>query len=109
MLSLNNASPAPVEALKYVPDSPEYRSNYFSAGPYRIKFYTADKSLILERNWPGHISAARVSNEIVHVTDLFTTLAGVAGARIPQDRPIDGVDQLPFFLGRQSASAREGF
>ncbi|PDQ36409.1 MAG: hypothetical protein B5766_00875 [Candidatus Lumbricidophila eiseniae] len=50
MLSLNNASPAPVEALKYVPDSPEYRSNYFSAGPYRIKSYTADKSLILERN-----------------------------------------------------------
>ena len=27
----------------------------------------------------------------------------------PQDRPIDGVDQMPFFLGESPKSAREGF
>ena len=38
-------------------------------------------------------------NEIVHIVDLFSTLARLAGARAP-DRPIDGVDQLDFLLGR---------
>jgi arylsulfatase len=33
----------------------------------------------------------------------------VGGAKIPQDRPIDGVDQLDFFLGKQEHSNREGF
>jgi arylsulfatase len=41
--------------------------------------------------------------------DLFTTLAHVGGAEVPTDRPIDGVDQLNFFLGKQESSNREGF
>jgi arylsulfatase len=59
--------------------------------------------------WPGHIPAGRVSNEIVHVTDLFTTLARVSGAEIPADRVIDGVDQMDFFTGGREKSNREGF
>ena len=46
---------------------------------------------------------------MVHVTDLFTTLAKVAGADIPNDRPIDGMDQRAFLFGEQERSAREGF
>ncbi len=53
--------------------------------------------------------AGRVNNEIIHVVDLYTTLAHVGGAKVPSDRPIDGVDQLDFFLGKQEASNREGF
>jgi arylsulfatase len=41
--------------------------------------------------------------------DCFTTLARVGGAEIPKDRPIDGVDQLDFFLGKQENSNRESF
>ena len=33
----------------------------------------------------------------------------MGGAEIPKDRPIDGVDQLDFFLGKQVNSNREGF
>jgi len=33
----------------------------------------------------------------------------VGGAEVPKDRPIDGVDQLDFFLGKQEHSNREGF
>ncbi len=41
--------------------------------------------------------------------DTFTTFAAIAGARIPQDRAIDGADQTDFFCGRSEQSNREGF
>ena len=41
--------------------------------------------------------------------DAFTTLAKLAGAKVPTDRPIDGVDQSEFLLGKSEQSAREGF
>ena len=59
--------------------------------------------------WPGKIPAARVTNEIVHVVDLFPTLANIAGAAIPNDRPIDGIDMGDFLLGKSEKSTREGF
>ncbi len=58
--------------------------------------------------WPGRIEPGRESNEMVHVTDMFTTLLRWVGCEIPQDRVIDGVDQSPFFLGEQEDSNREG-
>jgi len=58
--------------------------------------------------WPGKIPAGRVSDEIVHAVDLFPTLASLAGAEVPKDRPVDGVDQSGFFQGTASKSAREG-
>lgn len=50
-----------------------------------------------------------MSNEIVHIVDMYPTLARVGGAEVPKDRPIDGVDQLDFLLGKQENSNREGF
>ncbi|WP_313810790.1 ABC transporter substrate-binding protein [Glutamicibacter sp.] len=50
MLTLATASPAPEEVLDYLPDSPEYRKNFISSGPYTVGEYTADKSLKLVRN-----------------------------------------------------------
>lgn len=54
--------------------------------------------------WPG-----RVSNEIAHEVDTFTTFAKIASAAVPADRPINGVDQSDFLLGKSEKSAREGF
>jgi len=59
--------------------------------------------------WPGRVSAGRVSNNIVHITDMFTTMIRFAGAEIPTDRVIDGADQQAFLLGKQENSNREGF
>jgi arylsulfatase A-like enzyme len=59
--------------------------------------------------WPGNVPAGRVSNEIVHGVDLFPTLAKIAGAKVPKDRAIDGVDQSDFFIGKSEKSNREGF
>ena len=57
--------------------------------------------------WPGKIPAGRVSNEMVHETDLYTTLVKLCGADIPTDRAIDGIDQLDFLAGKQEQSNRE--
>ena len=57
--------------------------------------------------WPGRIPAGQVSNEIVHEIDLLPTLAAAAGAEVPKDRAIDGVNQLPFLEGKQKNSNRE--
>jgi arylsulfatase A-like enzyme len=56
--------------------------------------------------WPGKI-APRVSNQMVSVHDWFPTLAGFIGAKVPTDRPMDGVDQGAFITGKQEKSNRE--
>jgi hypothetical protein len=45
--------------------------------------------------WPGMIAADSIVNDIVHVTDLFTSIARFSGAmdKIPTDRVIDGVER----------------
>lgn len=58
--------------------------------------------------WPSHVPAGRESNELVHVTDMFTTLLGWAGAAVPADRVIDGVDQSALITGEQAQSNRDG-
>jgi arylsulfatase A-like enzyme len=81
------------------------------AGPWRGHYFTAMEGGIrvpFMIRWPGKVPAARVSDEIVHVTDLFPTLAKIAGAAVPQDRPIDGVDQSELFFGKSDKSARDG-
>jgi len=55
---------------------------------------------------PGKI-APRVRNEMVSIHDIFPTLAKIIGAKVPEDRPIDGVDQSEFFTGEQPQSNRD--
>ena len=59
--------------------------------------------------WPGQVVPGRVSDEIVADLDIYPTLAQLVGAgdRIPTDRPIDGIDQSDFVLGKQDHSNRE--
>jgi len=57
--------------------------------------------------YPGVIPVKQVSNDLVHLIDLFPTLAKFAGGKIPQDRILDGADQSAFFMGKSKKSARE--
>lgn len=81
------------------------------SGPWRGTYFTAMEASLRAPfviRWPGMVPAGRVNNEIVHITDLFTTLARIGGAETPKDRAIDGVDQQAFFFGKQEKSNREG-
>lgn len=81
-------------------------------GPWRGSYFTAMEASLRAPfilRWPGQAAAGRVSNEIVHIADLYPTLAHLGGAQVPKDRAVDGVDQLAFLTGKQQASNREGF
>lgn len=54
--------------------------------------------------YPGLIDAGSVSDQAVTGMDLFVTLANLAGAGIPADRPIDGVNIEAVFRGEKLES-----
>lgn len=59
--------------------------------------------------WDSVIEAGSFAEDIVHVSDLFTTLARVANAKdgVPRDRVIDGVDQSGVLLLGEAHGRRD--
>ena len=83
--------------------------NGFS-GPWRGGLFTAlegsNRTPCIVR-WPGKVPAGKVSNELVHEVDMFPTLLHAAGAQVPGDRMIDGMDMRDFLLGEAEESGRD--
>ena len=94
-------------------NGPEFRQPWRgTAGPWSGTYHTAMEGALrvpFMLRWPGKVAPGGVTNEIVHITDLYATLARVVGAALPADRVIDGVDQFDFLTGLQPKSNREGF
>lgn len=59
--------------------------------------------------WPAAIKAGSRAQDMIHVSDLFTTFARMAGAdeHIPRDRLIDGLDQTPMMLLGETRGRRD--
>ena len=59
--------------------------------------------------WPGVIEPGTLSGDMIHVSDLYTTLARVAGASefIPRDRIVDGIDQTALFVNGDAHGRRD--
>jgi len=59
--------------------------------------------------WPGMIEADSVVGDIIHVTDLFSTIVRLANAtdKIPTDRIIDGIDQTSLLLNGDTYGRRD--
>ncbi len=78
-------------------------------GPFRGELGDAYEGSIRTAGmvrWPGRIEPG-VSNEMFAIHDFFPTLAALIGAELPDDRPIDGLDQSAFLLGETEESARD--
>ncbi|MCA9269882.1 MAG: sulfatase [Planctomycetales bacterium] len=58
---------------------------------------------------PGIVPAGAVRDDIVSTLDVLPTFAALAGAKTPDDRPIDGVDQTPLLTGKSEHGARNEF
>jgi arylsulfatase A-like enzyme len=55
--------------------------------------------------WPGKIPSGEVCREVCGTIDLLPTFAGLAGAKVPIDRVIDGRDIRPLIFGRPGAKS----
>lgn len=82
-----------------------------SNGPWRAGFtgYEGGLRTVGMIRWPAKIKPGRVSDAIFASLDWMPTLANIIGEgkRIPTDRPIDGVDQSDFIIGKKEKSNRE--
>ena len=56
--------------------------------------------------WPGQIKPGTTCDEPIHGTDALPTLCTLAGAKVPADRVIDGVNFLPALDGKKLTRAR---
>lgn len=92
----------PEELAAYRGTAGYWRGNYFTAleGSLRAPFII---------RWPSKVPAGKVTNDMVHITDILPTLAGIGGYDIPGDRIIDGVDQSDLFFTDNGQSKREWF
>lgn len=52
--------------------------------------------------WPGHIAPGTRYDKPVEHIDILPTVAAAGGAKLPDDRIIDGVDVLPFVRGERT-------
>ena len=84
------------------------RTDAGSAGPLRGSKGTSweggTRVPFLAR-WPGHIPAGSVSADMARTLDILPTLAGIAGARLPAGRTVDGRDIRAFLEGRGPSPA----
>ena len=92
----------PEEVLLWRGSPGYWEGSYFAGGEGNLRTPCVVR-------WPGRVLPGVVSDEIMHVTDWFTTILHVAGVSEPDDRVIDGVDQLHWLAGERDASARDGY
>ena len=75
------------------------------------KGYTSEGGVRVDAfvRWPGMIGEYEIVGDIVHVADLFTSIARLGGAtdKIPTDRVIDGVDQTALMLEGETHGRRD--
>ncbi len=78
--------------------------------PYRgwkMTFFEGGVHLPFFVKWPKALPAGRESAVPVAGIDIFATAAAAAGAALPADRVIDGVDLLPFASGVEPGRPHE--
>ncbi len=77
-----------------------------SAGPLRegkVTTFEGGHRVPAIVSWPGRIPGGRVSDVMVTSMDVLPTVAGLAGAELPDDRVIDGYDVWPILSGASEA------
>ena len=80
-----------------------------TTGPYRGALANISEGAIRTAaiiRWPERIKP-RSSYAMFSIMDFFPTVAQLAGGKVPDDRPIDGVDQSDLLLGNSDGGRRE--
>lgn len=69
---------------------------------YKGQFYEGGIRVPFLAQWKGKLPAGAVYREMVMGFDCHATALAAAGVPAPTDKPLDGVDLLPFLLGKQT-------
>lgn len=56
--------------------------------------------------WPAKLPKGKVTSQVGITMDLTATFAAVTGAKLPADRPFDGINLLPILTGEQEEQQR---
>ncbi len=78
--------------------------------PYRgwkLSHFEGGLHVPFAARWPARIPSGTVVDAPVHHFDLFSTFAAAAGAPVPGDRAIDGMDLLPYVRGEADGVPHE--
>ncbi|HJY79689.1 MAG TPA: arylsulfatase, partial [Candidatus Binatia bacterium] len=78
-------------------------------GPYRDgkgMLYEGGTRVVALASWPGHIKPGSVVDQPIHMVDMYPTLAGLAGAPLGKNKPLDGVNVWPV-ISEGKASPRD--
>jgi arylsulfatase A-like enzyme len=59
--------------------------------------------------WPGVLPAGKVSPQVAITMDLTASILHAAGAEVPADHPLDGIDLIPSLSGRSAIVERQLF
>ena len=81
-----------------------------NAGPFRGDLGEATEGSIRTCaivRWPGYVKPGTSSYAMFSIMDFLPTFARIVGARLPSDRPIDGIDQADVLLGKSEIGHRE--
>ena len=81
-----------------------------NSGPFRGELGEATEGSIRTFcfvRWPGKVKPGTSSNAMFSIMDFFPTFARLIGAKLPTDRPIDGVDQTDLLLGQSETGGRD--
>jgi arylsulfatase len=81
-----------------------------NSGPFRGELGEATEGAIRTFcfiRWPGKVKPDTTSNAMFSIMDFLPTFANIIGAKLPDDRPIDGVDQTNVLFGKSKEGARE--
>ena len=69
-------------------------------GPYREgkgSLYEGGTRVIALVNWPGHVKSGVAIDGMVHVVDMYPTIAALSGASTAKAKPLDGLNMWPTF------------
>ena len=64
-------------------------------GPYRDgkgSIYEGGTRVAALASWPGHIRPGATVDQMIHVTDWYPTLVGLAGGQTAKAKPLDGIN-----------------
>lgn len=81
-----------------------------SPGPFRGELGEATEGSVRTFcfiHWPGHVMPNTTSYAMFSIMDFLPTFASMLDAKLPADRPIDGVDQTAVFLGKSEMGSRD--